>query len=133
MPRVLSQTDVTDFRERLCDAAERLFAHALPNFMGVIPVAKPALNQCPVHLDDQTVGMVKIQPELCGDVLRVFFVIRSLKSPFPEQGGGTLHVLPFHQQIHIAKNAKAQIAIGLVGQGGALEGYGFDARFLEQL
>lgn len=26
MPRVLSETDVADFRERLCDAAERLFA-----------------------------------------------------------------------------------------------------------
>ena len=25
MPRVLTQTDVADFRERLCDAATRLF------------------------------------------------------------------------------------------------------------
>ncbi len=31
MPRVLSQTDVTDFRERLCDAAERLFAEKGPD------------------------------------------------------------------------------------------------------
>lgn len=31
MPRVLSQTDVADFRERLCDAAERLFAEKGPN------------------------------------------------------------------------------------------------------
>ena len=31
MPRVLSQTDVADFRERLCDAAERLFAEKGPD------------------------------------------------------------------------------------------------------
>jgi AcrR family transcriptional regulator len=31
MPRVLSQSDVTDFRERLCEAAERLFAERGPD------------------------------------------------------------------------------------------------------
>lgn len=31
MPRVLSQTDVADFRERLCEAAERLFAEKGPD------------------------------------------------------------------------------------------------------
>ena len=31
MPRVLSETDVADFRERLCDAAERLFAEHGPD------------------------------------------------------------------------------------------------------
>src|SRR5581483_11774368 len=31
MPRVLSDTDVADFRERLCDAAERLFAEQGPD------------------------------------------------------------------------------------------------------
>lgn len=31
MPRVLSETDVADFRERLCDAAERLFAEKGPD------------------------------------------------------------------------------------------------------
>jgi len=31
MPRVLSQADVTDFRERLCEAAERLFAENGPD------------------------------------------------------------------------------------------------------
>jgi AcrR family transcriptional regulator len=31
MPRVLSQADVTDFRERLCEAAERLFAEHGPD------------------------------------------------------------------------------------------------------
>jgi AcrR family transcriptional regulator len=31
MPRVLSETDVADFRERLCDAAERLFAERGPD------------------------------------------------------------------------------------------------------
>ena len=31
MPRVLSETDVADFRERLCDAAERLFADKGPD------------------------------------------------------------------------------------------------------
>src|SRR5512136_1456942 len=30
MPRVLSETDVADFRERLCEAAERLFAEKGP-------------------------------------------------------------------------------------------------------
>jgi AcrR family transcriptional regulator len=30
MPRVLSETDVADFRERLCNAAERLFAEKGP-------------------------------------------------------------------------------------------------------
>src|SRR5215813_7999999 len=30
MPRVLSDTDVADFRERLCEAAERLFAEKGP-------------------------------------------------------------------------------------------------------
>jgi AcrR family transcriptional regulator len=30
MPRVLSETDVADFRERLCEAAERLFAERGP-------------------------------------------------------------------------------------------------------
>lgn len=30
MPRVLSQSDVSDFRERLCEAAERLFAERGP-------------------------------------------------------------------------------------------------------
>lgn len=30
MPRVLSESDVADFRERLCDAAERLFAEKGP-------------------------------------------------------------------------------------------------------
>lgn len=30
MPRVLSETDVADFRERLCDVAERLFAEKGP-------------------------------------------------------------------------------------------------------
>ena len=29
MPRVLTDTDVADFRERLCAAAERLFAEKL--------------------------------------------------------------------------------------------------------
>lgn len=31
MPRVLSESDVADFRERLCDAAERLFAEKGPD------------------------------------------------------------------------------------------------------
>lgn len=31
MPRVLSESDVADFRERLCDAAERLFAERGPD------------------------------------------------------------------------------------------------------
>jgi AcrR family transcriptional regulator len=31
MPRVLSEADVADFRERLCEAAERLFAEQGPN------------------------------------------------------------------------------------------------------
>ena len=31
MPRVLSEADVADFRERLCDAAERLFAEQGPD------------------------------------------------------------------------------------------------------
>ena len=31
MPRVLSETDVADFRDRLCDAAERLFAERGPD------------------------------------------------------------------------------------------------------
>ena len=31
MPRVLSQSDVSDFRERLCEAAERLFAERGPD------------------------------------------------------------------------------------------------------
>lgn len=31
MPRVLSETDVADFRERLCEAAERLFAEQGPD------------------------------------------------------------------------------------------------------
>lgn len=31
MPRVLSETDVADFRARLCDAAERLFAEKGPD------------------------------------------------------------------------------------------------------
>src|ERR1043166_6833397 len=31
MPRVLSETDVADFRERLCEAAERLFAERGPD------------------------------------------------------------------------------------------------------
>lgn len=31
MPRVLSESDVADFRERLCDAAERLFAEHGPD------------------------------------------------------------------------------------------------------
>jgi len=31
MPRVLSEADVTDFRERLCEAAERLFAEQGPD------------------------------------------------------------------------------------------------------
>ena len=31
MPRVLSETDVADFRERLCSAAERLFAERGPD------------------------------------------------------------------------------------------------------
>ena len=31
MPRVLSETDVADFRERLCEAAERLFAEHGPD------------------------------------------------------------------------------------------------------
>jgi AcrR family transcriptional regulator len=31
MPRVLSETDVADFRERLCEAAERLFAEKGPD------------------------------------------------------------------------------------------------------
>lgn len=31
MPRVLSEADVADFRERLCDAAERLFAEHGPD------------------------------------------------------------------------------------------------------
>src|ERR1043165_7966959 len=30
MPRVLTETDVADFRERLCEAAERLFAEKGP-------------------------------------------------------------------------------------------------------
>ena len=30
MPRVLSQADVADFRDRLCEAAERLFAEHGP-------------------------------------------------------------------------------------------------------
>src|SRR3954468_15270471 len=31
MPRVLTETDVADFRERLCEAAERLFAEKGPD------------------------------------------------------------------------------------------------------
>jgi AcrR family transcriptional regulator len=31
MPRILSDTDVADFRDRLCEAAERLFAERGPN------------------------------------------------------------------------------------------------------
>src|ERR1700756_5228072 len=31
MPRVLSETDVTDFRDRLCEVAERLFAEKGPD------------------------------------------------------------------------------------------------------
>src|SRR5437763_17005945 len=31
MPRVLSEADVADFRERLCEAAERLFAEQGPD------------------------------------------------------------------------------------------------------
>src|ERR1700760_4149255 len=31
MPRVLTDTDVADFRERLCEAAERLFAERGPD------------------------------------------------------------------------------------------------------
>jgi len=31
MPRVLSETDVADFRDRLCQAAERLFIPELPD------------------------------------------------------------------------------------------------------
>jgi AcrR family transcriptional regulator len=31
MPRVLTETDVADFRERLCAAAERLFAEQGPD------------------------------------------------------------------------------------------------------
>src|SRR6185503_14526016 len=31
MPRVLSETDVADFRDRLCSAAERLFAERGPD------------------------------------------------------------------------------------------------------
>src|SRR6201747_2573169 len=31
MPRVLSDTDVADFRERLCEAAEKLFAERGPD------------------------------------------------------------------------------------------------------
>ena len=31
MPRVLSESDVADFRERLCEAAERLFAQKGPD------------------------------------------------------------------------------------------------------
>src|SRR5258708_27185609 len=31
MPRVLSDTDVADFRDRLCEAAERLFAERGPD------------------------------------------------------------------------------------------------------
>ena len=31
MPRVLTETDVADFRERLCSAAERLFAERGPD------------------------------------------------------------------------------------------------------
>src|SRR3954464_15667368 len=31
MPRVLSESDVADFRERLCEAAERLFAEKGPD------------------------------------------------------------------------------------------------------
>jgi AcrR family transcriptional regulator len=31
MPRVLSESDVTDFRERLCEAAEKLFAEKGPD------------------------------------------------------------------------------------------------------
>src|SRR4051812_17228805 len=31
MPRVLSETDVADFRERLCEAAEKLFAERGPD------------------------------------------------------------------------------------------------------
>ena len=31
MPRILSETDVADFRERLCEAAERLFAERGPD------------------------------------------------------------------------------------------------------
>src|SRR3954449_9842735 len=31
MPRVLSETDVADFRDRLCEAAERLFAERGPD------------------------------------------------------------------------------------------------------
>lgn len=31
MPRVLSDTDVADFRDRLCEAAERLFAEKGPD------------------------------------------------------------------------------------------------------
>src|SRR5678815_5993328 len=31
MPRVLSETDVADFRDRLCEAAERLFAEHGPD------------------------------------------------------------------------------------------------------
>src|SRR5471030_1205990 len=31
MPRVLSETDVADFRDRLCEAAEKLFAEKGPD------------------------------------------------------------------------------------------------------
>jgi AcrR family transcriptional regulator len=31
MPRVLTETDVADFRDRLCEAAERLFAEKGPD------------------------------------------------------------------------------------------------------
>ena len=31
MPRVLSESDVADFRERLCDVAEKLFAEKGPD------------------------------------------------------------------------------------------------------
>src|SRR5947207_14175361 len=39
MPRVLSETDVADFRERLCEAAERLFAERGPDAVTMRPLA----------------------------------------------------------------------------------------------
>jgi AcrR family transcriptional regulator len=39
LPRVLSQSDVSEFRERLCAAAERLFAERGANGVGMRQLA----------------------------------------------------------------------------------------------
>src|SRR3954454_11523666 len=39
MPRILSDTDVSDFRDRLCEAAERLFAERGPDAVTVRQLA----------------------------------------------------------------------------------------------